>query len=70
MPGIEDDYEVLHLYGAPTLRDEIYRPNHGVEDFLGPTRAFLAKAGFYGLDRTRLVERIHSGASASGKEKR
>jgi hypothetical protein len=51
MRGIEDDYTVRHLYTDATLREEIYRPDQEVSDFLAPTRAFLAKAGFYGLER-------------------
>jgi hypothetical protein len=70
MPGIEDDYEVHHLYSAATLREEIYRPDHGLADFLGPTRAFLAKAGFYGLDASRLVEAAEAGANVSGEDER
>jgi hypothetical protein len=51
MRGIEDDYTVRHLYTDATLREEIFRPDQEVSDFLAPTRAFLAKAGFYGLER-------------------
>jgi hypothetical protein len=51
MTGIDHDYALWHLYNAATLREDIYRPRPEVTDFLAPTRAFLARAGFYGLAR-------------------
>ena len=51
MTGIDHDYDVWHLYSANTLREEIYLPEKETTDFLAPTRAFLAREGFYGLDR-------------------
>lgn len=51
MTGIDHDYEIWHLYTPATLREDIYRPRQDVQDFLGPTRAFLATTGFYGLER-------------------
>ena len=51
MSGINQDYGVWHLYTAGTLREEIYRPSRNISDFLAPTRAYLAKAGFYGIER-------------------
>lgn len=53
MTGIDDDYELWHLYTPATLRDDVYRPRHDVNDFLAPTRAFLATTGFYGLEREK-----------------
>jgi hypothetical protein len=51
MSGINQDYDVWHLYTAGTLREEIYRPSQDTLDFLAPTRAYLAKAGFNGIKR-------------------
>lgn len=49
--GIDHDIEVWHLYSHATLRDDIYLPDEDLTDFLAPTRAFLAREGFYGIDR-------------------
>lgn len=51
MPGIDHDYAVWHLYAKDTLREDIYLPDQDLTDYLGPTRAFLAREGFYGVDR-------------------
>jgi hypothetical protein len=51
MTGIDHDYEVWHLYSKHTLRDEIYLPDKDLIDYLASTRAFLAREGFYGIDR-------------------
>ena len=56
MRGIDEDAEIVHLYTPATLGDEVYRPRRDMTDFLEPTRAFLAKAGFYGVDRGDLVQ--------------
>lgn len=52
MTGIDHDYEVWHLYSKHTLREEIYLPDEDLTDYLASTRAFLAREGFYGIDRT------------------
>ena len=52
MTGIDNDYGVWHLYTSDTLRDEMYLPDKDLTDFLAPTRAFLAREGFYGIDRS------------------
>ncbi len=49
MTGIDHDYDVWHLYCDDTLRGEIFLPDEDLTDFLAPTRAFLARAGFYGV---------------------
>ncbi|MGI9482553.1 MAG: hypothetical protein ACR2OR_09370 [Hyphomicrobiales bacterium] len=54
MTGIGHDYNVWHLYTSSTLREEIYQPNQEMQDFLAPTRAYLAKAGFYGIEREKV----------------
>lgn len=51
MPGIDTDYTVWHLYTEATLRGDIYRPDGTLVDYVDPTRAFLARNGFYGLER-------------------
>lgn len=51
MTGIDHDYEVWHLFTHATLRDEMYLPDKDLTDFLAPTRAYLAREGFYGIDR-------------------
>ena len=51
MTGIDHDYEVWHLYSKHTLREEIYLPDKDLIDYLASTRAFLAREGFYGIDR-------------------
>ncbi len=52
MQGINMDYTVWHLFRDDTLRDEIYAPDIEATDFLDPTRAFLARSGFYGMGRS------------------
>jgi len=51
MTGIDHDYDVWHLYSNNTLREEIFLPDKDLTDYLAPTRAFLAREGFYGIDR-------------------
>jgi hypothetical protein len=51
MTGINTDYTVWHLFCEDTLRRDIYRPDSAITDFLDPTRAFLARNGFYGIER-------------------
>jgi len=53
MTGIDHDYEVWHLYSMHTLREEIYLPDKDLIDYLASTRAFLAREGFYGVDRVK-----------------
>ena len=54
MTGIDHDYDVWHLYSKGTLREEIYLPDRDLTDYLAPTRAFLAREGFYGYDRAEV----------------
>ncbi len=57
MTGIDHDYDVWHLYSNDTLRDEIFLPDEDLTDFLAPTRAFLARAGFYGIKRAEAEDK-------------
>ena len=52
MTGIDHDYDVWHLFSGNTLREEVYLPDKDVTDYLAPTRAFLAREGFFGLGRS------------------
>ena len=55
MKGIGDDYRVNHLFGATTFGEAVFAPLAGVESMMEPTRTFLAKYGFFGLDRRWLI---------------
>ncbi len=56
MKGIGEDYIVNHVFGHRTLGDAVYGPVHGVENLMGETRAFLAQAGFYALEREQFIQ--------------
>jgi len=53
--GVGEDYSIHHLFGERNLGDAAYCPQSGVKAMMEPTRAFLAKNGFYSLEKTNLL---------------
>ncbi len=55
MKGVSDDYAIFHVFGAASIGNSVYFPPPSTKTLMEPTMAFLAKHGFYALDRDNLL---------------